>query len=84
VGQRAWRSSRDLLFVSPVGVASLLQARKRVESALAEDVGTPSHCAASLRFWKMRTLQSIGKAESWRSQPEHHGGTFGLWPEEYE
>jgi hypothetical protein len=32
----------------------------------------------------MQHMQSIGRAESWKSQPEHHGGTFGLWPEEYE
>jgi hypothetical protein len=29
-------------------------------------------------------MESIGKAETWRSEPEHHAGSFGPWPEEYE
>jgi hypothetical protein len=29
--------------------------------------------------------ESIGKAESWKTnEPEHHAGSFGPWPEEYE
>jgi hypothetical protein len=29
-------------------------------------------------------MASIGKAESWRSEPEHHGGMFAPYPEELE
>ena len=29
-------------------------------------------------------MVSIGKAESWRSEPEHHAGMFGPYPEELE
>jgi hypothetical protein len=27
-------------------------------------------------------MQSIGKAETWKSEPEHHAGNFGRYPEE--
>jgi hypothetical protein len=29
-------------------------------------------------------MESIGRAESWKSEPEHHGGNFGPYPEEFE
>jgi hypothetical protein len=31
-----------------------------------------------------RHMQSIGRAETWRSEPEHHAGMFGPYPEELE
>jgi hypothetical protein len=29
-------------------------------------------------------MESIGRAESWKSEPEHHAGMFGPYPEEFE
>ena len=29
-------------------------------------------------------MESIGRAESWKSEPEHHAGMFGPYPEELE